>query len=95
MKRHQKAFLLIALHQRKVLWDHELLDAVAAEYGPPARYGVNNVRVALDEMASCGMIERVDRQLDDGTHLVAGKVLFRYRLTAFGLARMAATGLLP
>jgi hypothetical protein len=66
-----------------------------AEYGVAGRHWINTIRVALDEMAAGGLIERIERRLDDGTHVEAGKVLFRYRLSDFGRRRMTETGLLP
>lgn len=94
MKLHQKGFLLVELSQKKAAWDYELIARALNEYGGSGRYAVNTIRVALDEMAAGGLIERLEEQLDDGTHVEAGTVLFRYRLTDFGRERMRDTGLL-
>lgn len=95
MKLHQKGYLLVALSQRRDAWDYELVAQTMAEYGTTSRQAMNTIRVALDEMASAGLLARLEEQLDDGTHLQAGKVLFRYGLTDFGRRRMRDTGLLP
>lgn len=95
MKLHQKGFLLVELSRRDAAWDHEVVARALAEYGLSGRHSVNSLRIALEELAAAGLIERIDERLDDGSHVEAGKVLFRYRLTDFGIQRMRDTGLLP
>jgi hypothetical protein len=95
LKLHQKGFLLTALSRESVAWDYALVARTVAEYGVAGRRGINAIRIALDEMASAGLIERVEERLDDGAHFAVGKVLFRYRLTDFGRRRMQDTGLPP
>lgn len=95
MKLHQKGFLLVELSRKETAWDYELVARSLAEYGVRGRHWINTIRVALDEMAAGGLIERTEERLDDGTHVEAGKVLFRYRLSDFGRRRMKDTGLLP
>ncbi len=95
MKLHQKGFLLVALSREEVAWDYMLVAQALAEYGVTGRRWVNSIRVALDEMASGGLIARVEERLDDGSYVAPGKVLFRYQLTDFGRRRMKDTGLSP
>ncbi|MFX1675964.1 hypothetical protein PWR63_27525 [Paraburkholderia sp. A2WS-5] len=94
MRLHQKGFLLDQISRMTHAWDYELVEKALSEYGASGRYAINAVRVALDELAAGGLLQRLEEKLDDGTHLGAGKVLFRYRLTDFGRARMRDTGLL-
>jgi hypothetical protein len=93
MKLHQKGFLLTALRRTESAWDHTLVAETLAEYGVTGRGRVNEIRIALDEMASAGLIARVEERLDNGAHVGPGKVLFRYSLTDFGRQRMRDTGL--
>ena len=93
MKLHQKGFLLVALSREDTAWDYALVAKALAEYGVAGRRWVNTIRIALDEMASGGLIARVEERLDDGAYVAAGTVLFRYRLTDFGRQRMTDTGL--
>jgi hypothetical protein len=95
MKLHQKGFLLVAVSRQDMVWDYELVAMALAEYGISGRHWINTIRIALDEMAAGGLIERIEERLDDGAHVEAGKVLFRYRLSDFGRGRMKDTGLLP
>lgn len=94
MKLHQKGFLLVQISRKTDAWDYDLVEQALGEYGVSGRHAINTIRVALDELAAGGLLERLEEKLDDGSHVGAGKVLFRYRLTDFGRARMRDTGLL-
>jgi hypothetical protein len=93
MKLHQKGFLLQRLALAESRWDHELVAEAMAEYGLAGRHWINTLRVALEELAAAGLVNRIGQQLDDGTHAGVGKVLINYRLSEFGRARMRDTGL--
>lgn len=88
MKLHLKGYLLQRLSRRSDDWDTRLVGEVLAEYGLQGLHWCNNLHIALDELASGGLIEPLEARLMDG------QLQFRYRLTDFGRQRMADTGLL-
>lgn len=94
MKLHQKGFLLASLNKADSAWDYELIPKAMKEYEVSGSRWINTFRVALDEMSAAGLIDCTDKKLDDGTHVGADKVLFKYQLTEFGRTRMRETGLL-
>lgn len=94
MKLHQKGYLLVELNRTTECWDYELIDKALQEYKVNGKHWVNTFRVALDELSAAGLTNSIDKKLDDGTHVAANKVLFKYQLTEFGRTRMRETGLL-
>ncbi|MEH6358751.1 MAG: hypothetical protein V7745_07160 [Pseudomonadales bacterium] len=94
MKLHQKAYLLVELSKTESSWDYELVAKALKEYSVSGSRWVNTFRVALDELSAAGLTNSTDKKLDDGTHVGANKVLFKYQLTEFGRTRMRETGLL-
>ena len=94
MKLHQKAYLLVELSKADSSWDYELVVKALTEYNLKGSRWVNTFRVALDELSAAGLTNSIDKKLDDGTHVGANKVLFKYQLTEFGRTRMRETGLL-
>lgn len=92
MKLHQKGFLLVALSHVDTMWDDQIIALAAAEYGRSGPYFDNTIRIALDELASAGLISRIEEKLARAGDL--STLMFRYRLSDFGRTRMMDTGLL-
>ena len=92
MKLHQKGYLLVELSKVADMWDQALIAQALVEYALTGDYWANNLRVALDELASAGLIARIDQELE----ISSGRstLHFRYQLTEFGKTRMIDTGLL-
>ncbi|MWJ28109.1 hypothetical protein GPM19_07810 [Halomonas sp. ZH2S] len=96
MKRlHMKGRILQLINARRDegIWDWELTDALMSEYGLTGRYWRGNTRVTLTDLFSTGIIESVEEQLDDQGYFGVGRVLFKFRLNAFGRQRMLDTEL--
>jgi len=87
MKLHLKGFLLQELARLDVGWDTRLVGAALDTYGLSGLHWCNTLHIALDELSSAGLIERLEARLEDGL------LQFCYRITAFGRTRMADTGL--
>lgn len=94
MKLHQKAFLLIEISKVADAWCSDLIATASREYGLAATHRINGLKVALDELASAGLIARIDNKLE-GAATAGERLQFNYRLTDFGRARMIDSGLLP
>jgi len=92
---HIKGRILQYLIGNEYLWDYKIADMVLKEYNLAGDYWKGTVRVSLADLSSCGLIESVEEEIDDGTRFGCDKVLFRYRLTDFGKTRMQDTGLIP
>lgn len=94
MKMHQKGFLLVQLSECDSMWDYELVAKALSEYSLSGLHWISTMRVALEEMASAGLVTRVAGKVCDGSHAGIGKVLFNYKLSEFGRSRLHDTGLL-
>ncbi len=94
MKLHQKGFLLVELSKHESIWDHDLIATVLEEYKLSGDFGFKSICVTLDELASAGLIDRVDSRLDERLFVSKVRVMFKYQLTDFGRTRMHSTGLL-
>lgn len=94
MKLPQKGFLLVTLYQYRNLWDFELINLAIAEYRLKGNYWINHFSIALDELASAGLITRIGHRLDDGSAIEKDRLLFEFALSDFGRQRMLDTGLL-
>lgn len=94
MKLPQKGFLLVTLYQYRNLWDFELITLAIAEYRLKGNYWINHFSIALDELASAGLITRIGHRLDDGSVIEKDRLLFEFSLSDFGRQRMLDTGLL-
>tara|TARA_R110002049_G_scaffold274002_1_gene451938 strand:+ start:6542 stop:6832 length:291 start_codon:yes stop_codon:yes gene_type:complete len=94
MKIHQKGFLLVELSQHESIWDVDLISILLKEYDLSGDYWFKSTCVTLDELASAGLIARIDSRLDEGLFASKQRVMFKYQLTDFGRARMHSTGLL-
>lgn len=93
-KLHIKGYILQTLNGRQGgLWDHQIAEQVLTEYGLRGGYWRGNVRLSLTDLYAGGLIEEIEQALDDGSHFGDGKVLFKFRLSPFGLERMQDTGL--
>lgn len=93
-KLHIKGYILQILQQRQEgLWDHQIAQQVLNEYGLHGQYWRGNVRLTLTDLYAGGLLEEMDQALDDGSHFGDGKVLFKFRVSPFGLERMRDTGL--
>lgn len=89
MKPPLKVYLLQSLLGRGESWDFRLVEAGLAAYGLRGGHWHNSLHVALDELASAGLIECQEARLAED------RLQFRYRLSEFGRQRMADTGLMP
>lgn len=94
MKLPQKGFLLVTLNQYRSQWDFELINLAMAEYGLNGDYWINHFSIALDELASAGLIIRIGHRLDDGNAIAPDRLLFDFMLSDFGRERMLDTGLI-
>lgn len=95
MKLPQKGFLLVTLNQHHSLWDFELIRRALVEYElQQGHYWINHFSIALDELASAGLINRIGHRLDDGEAIAKDRLLFEFALSDFGRQRMLDTGLL-
>ncbi|MFZ9642669.1 MAG: hypothetical protein ACO29L_04350 [Candidatus Methylopumilus sp.] len=92
MKLHQKGYLLVSLSKADSMWDHALIAQTFEEYGSAGEYAENTIRIALDELAAGGLINRLEEKLE--IHNGKQKLFFKYQLSAFGRSRMQDTGLL-
>lgn len=90
MKLPQKGWLLCRLSSHGADWDSGLVAAAEQAYGAEVRGG--GIRLALEELASAGLVQRCAERLLPGDGVP--RLSFRYQLTAFGLQRMRDTGLL-
>ena len=64
------------------------------EYELQGHYWINHFSIALDELASAGLINRIGHRLDDGEAIAKDRLLFKFALSDFGRQRMLDTGLL-
>jgi hypothetical protein len=92
MKLHQKGFLLVSLSKVESMWDQTLIEQTFKEYGSAGEYAENTIRIALDELAAGGLINRLEEKLE--IHNGKQKLFFKYQLSDFGKTRMQDTGLL-
>lgn len=92
---HMKGRILQLIHdqQHHGIWDWQVTDALMAEYGLSGAYWRGNTRVTLTDLFSSGIIESVEETLDDQAYFGAGRVLFKFRVNAFGRQRMLDTAL--
>lgn len=92
MKLHQKGFLLVELSRFDSLWDQSLINSACKEYELSGSYSQRALSIALDELASAGLIQRLEEKLipSHGKQILS----FRYKLSEFGKKRMQDTGLL-
>lgn len=90
MKLPHKAFLLTELVRYEKTWDQRIIDAAKTEYGLTGAYWTNHFSLTLEDLASAGLIERLDNRLDKTT----GRLEFQYALTDFGRQRMIETSLI-
>ena len=90
MKIHIKGFILQALARRPGLWDIELAGRICREYRKPEdAYWLGMVRANLADLSASGLVVA----LSERWRAEDGRLLFNYRISAFGLERMRQTGL--
>lgn len=93
MKLHHKGYLLTELSQAHQLWDDTLITQTLLAYNESGTSRENTLRIALDELAAAGLINRVEQKLE--TNADNKTILrFKYQLSDFGRTRMLDTGLL-
>lgn len=85
-----KAYLLTVLAEQGMTWDKPVIEAAMKEYGLSGKYWYNHFSLALDELASAGLIEHRSHRMDE----VTGQLTFECNITSFGRQRMAETGLI-
>jgi DNA-binding transcriptional regulator PaaX len=88
MRLHQKGYLLVELSKVKSLWDDELIKKTLAHYNESGDFKEKSLRIALDELASAGLINRNNQKLRNNS------LHFCYQLSDFGRLRMINTGLI-
>ena len=59
MKLHQKGFLLVQLSECDAMWDYELVAKALAEYKVSGLHWISTIRVALEELASAGLVTAI------------------------------------
>jgi hypothetical protein len=92
---HMKGFILRLLEKAKSgLWDYEIAKETLAEYGYSGAYWKGEVRLALTDLYSGGLVEDLEDRIDEGDRFAPGKLLVKYKLSDFGRERMVQTGLL-
>ena len=92
---HMKGFILSQLAEvgENGLWDYEIAQLVLQEFGYGSTYWKGEVRATLTELFSGALVHEIKDDLDDGRYFGEGKILMKFRLSPFGAARMAETGL--
>jgi len=93
-KIHIKGRILQLLQSDQQLWDHEICHRINKEYLLEGAYWQGAIRASLADLYSCGLIESVEEALDDGKHFGTDKIMFRYRVTDFGIERMKGSKLI-
>ena len=92
---HIKGRILQLLDERGPLWDYEIFELLAAEYGEvEGEYWYDTLRLMLADLFSSGLTASVEEALDPQKSFGNEKVLFRFGLTDFGRERMRHTGIL-
>lgn len=96
MKLHVKGRILQIVHEASNdgIWDYEIANKILVEYNKSGAYWMGTVRVTLTDLYSSGLIDSVEEKIDDGTHFGSNKVLFKFKMTEFGIERMLDTNLL-
>ena len=88
---HIKGFVLQKLLADGPLWDHEVVAAVATEYGTSGEYWAGTVRLTLTDLYSGGLLDEVGADVDADRE---NKITLRYQVNEFGRERMIQSGLL-
>lgn len=88
---HIKGRILQYLNVRQPIWDYEIVSMAQAEYGLSGDYWKGTIRALLADLSSCGLVESVQEDIDNGQYFGPEKVLFCYCLTDFGKQRMKNT----
>lgn len=91
---HIKGYVLQKLLADGPLWDHEVVAAVADEYGVSGEYWAGTVRLTLTDLYSGGLLEEVGADVDPTRAGGKEKITLRYQVNDFGRDRMAQSGLL-
>ncbi len=94
-KLHMKGFVLCLFTSNpNGLWDYEVAREVLTEYNRSGSYWRGEVRIILTDLYSCGLLEKIEDQLDSREYFGKGQLVNRFKLTAFGHQRMLDTGIL-
>jgi hypothetical protein len=91
---HTKGRILQMLQVDGPLWDYELADRIAGEYGLQGEYWYGNTRLTLADLSSNGLVETVEDKIDPQHSFGKERLLLRYSVTGFGRERMADVGLM-
>jgi hypothetical protein len=83
-----KSVLLKQFKEEPEQWDYEAIAVLLKKYGIDRPYWRLTARLWMAEMATCGLMDVVEQDIDDGTHFGEGKVLTKYRLTPLGTQRI-------
>ncbi|WP_371225830.1 DMT family transporter [Roseovarius sp. 2305UL8-3] len=92
---HMKGFVLrlLADAENRGLWDYEIMQQVFEKYHRSSDYWKGEIRATLTDLYSGALIEEMEDDLDDGRHFGENKILMKFRISRFGVERMAETGL--
>ncbi len=95
MELHMKGFILSRLAEasKTGLWDYEIMQMVFARYNRAGAYWRGEIRATLTDLHSGALIDEIMDGLDDGRYFGNAKILMKFRLSRFGAARVAQTGL--
>ncbi|MCR6545668.1 hypothetical protein [Dehalobacterium formicoaceticum] len=94
-KIHIKGRILQLINEApKGIWDYEVAEKILLEYGLNGAYWKGTVRVTLTDLFSSGLIDSLEEKLDEGQHFGPDKVLFKFRMTDFGVSRLVDTHLI-
>ncbi len=94
-KLHLKGFILVQLAKNPTgLWDYEIAQQVMIEYNRSGECWRGEVRVTLIDLFSCGLLEKLEDQLDSNEYFGIDKLVNKFKLTTLGHQRMIDTGIL-
>lgn len=91
---HIKGYMLRLLHERGEMWDYDVANEVMDAFGLTGEYWHGTVRLTLTDLFSGGLLTEVDTAVNPKRSHGRVKILFRFALTEFGVARMEQTGML-
>lgn len=75
-------------HDGDEIWDYDAVDTIVKEYGCDTEYNRLCLRFGLMELATGGMLECVEEQIDEKPYFKKDSVVCKYKITEFGLDRI-------
>ena len=83
-----KSLLLKSFKEKNEQWEYDAVKDLMASCNLNSDYWKYNARFWLMELQTCGLIEIVEQDIDDGTHYSEGRILTKYKVTGMGLDRI-------